>query len=249
MCHVNEISIFTPIRRMEIEQVTLTSEVRDNGLFEFQPLQNELLNPFEGIGLESRWELKMPHFSNLLDFNDVSDIMISIEYTAMDSFQYRYQVLQELDNSLGFNRAFSLRNDYPDQWYELANIEEEQGVFFVKFKLDRQQFPEGLENIRLDGNNILLHFVRQHEFTDEIEVFNLSLSSSDIETEMNLVTNNGTIHANQLTNELESSVNLFVELQLAFENNFFNRELFSEEKVLDILLVLPCVGDLRSYPL
>src|SRR5690606_226832 len=47
-----------PIRRMEAEQVALTGASRATGIFEFQAAQGELLNPFEGMGVESRWEFK-----------------------------------------------------------------------------------------------------------------------------------------------------------------------------------------------
>ncbi len=150
---------------MEIEQVALTGTSRATGLFEFQPVQSELLNPLEGMGIESRWEFKMPKFSNRMDYSMIADVLIEIDYTALDSFQYRYQVLQDIDNTLGFSRGFSLRNDYFDQWYELGTIPDETGAnlppITAEFELQREQFPQGVENICLDGSDILLHFVRK----------------------------------------------------------------------------------------
>lgn len=161
MINVNNTFQKVPIRRMEIEQVALTGTSRATGLFEFQPVQSELLNPFEGMGIESRWEFKMPKFSNRMDYSMIADVLIEVDYTALDSFQYRYQVLQDIDNTLGFSRGFSFKNDYPDQWYELAEVQEGNTEFSVEIELKRGQFPQGIENILLDGSDILLHFVRK----------------------------------------------------------------------------------------
>ena len=67
-----------PIRRLETEQVALTGASRATGVFEFQQQQGELLNPFEGTGIESHWEFKMPRFSNRMDLNRNSYFRVAI---------------------------------------------------------------------------------------------------------------------------------------------------------------------------
>ncbi len=239
-----------PIRRMEIDQIALTAPTQSNGLFELQPMQGELLNPFEGMGVESQWEFKMPKFSNRMDYNQIADVLIDVEYTAMESFQYRYQVLQDIDNTAHFARGFSFKNDFPDQWYELAEAQEGTETIIVEFELKRDNFPQGLNEIKLDGSNLLLHFVREGGFTDEIEVFDFNLASAE-DSQFVGETVDGTFHANELTNILsnQGGGTPFVKLRLSFDNNFFNRELFSEEKVQDIVLLVNCRADLPAYPL
>lgn len=236
-----------PIRRMEVEQVSLTSEVRSNGLFEFQPLQNELLNPFEGVGLESRWEFRMPKFSNLMDFNDIADINFEVEYTALDSFRYRYQVLQELDNTLDFNRAFSFKNDFPDQWYELAEASEDGNPLTVEIELKKENFPAGLLDLKLGSDNILLYFVRADDFEEEINIVNFDLASADPDFRKDGVTLNGLFKANALTGELTGNSPV-MKLKLELASGGIQQEIFKEEKVTDILLVLNLKGELPSYP-
>lgn len=241
-----------PIKRMETDQVALTGASRATGLFELQPMQNEFLNPFEGMGIESRWELKMPKFSNRMDFSQIADVVIEVDYTALDSFQYRFQVLQDIDNTLGFARGFSFKNDFPDQWYELAQAQEGSPSFYVDFELKREMFPQGAENIRLDGSNVLLHFARKDGFTDEVSIADFSLITAGSNTQpMDGVTVNGTFSANALSNVLntQSPAAPFVKLRLAFANTPINRELFSQEKVMDILLLVSCKADLPVYPL
>ncbi len=241
-----------PIRRMETDQVALTGASRATGLFELQPMQNDFLNPFEGMGVESRWEFKMPKFSNRMDFSNIADVVVEVEYTALDSFQYRFQVLQDIDNTLGFSRGFSFKNDFPDQWYELAQAQEGNTSFYVDFELKPEMFPVGVDNIRLDGSNLLLHFVRKNGFTDEISIADFSLITANSNSQpMEGVTLNGTFSANALSNVLntQSPAVPFVKLRLAFANTPMNRELFSEENVTDILLLVSCKADLPIYPL
>lgn len=241
-----------PIRRMEVDQVALTGASRATGVFEFQAAQGELLNPFEGMGVESRWEFKMPRFSNRMDYSTIADVLIEVDYTALDSFQYRYQVLQEIDNTLGFSRGFSFKNDYPDQWYELAEVQEGGTEFSVEIELKRDQFPQGIENIRLDGSNLLLHFVRKDGFTNEVSITDFSLVTTAVNSQpMSGITVDGTFNATALTNVLstQTPASPFVKLRLAFANTTLNRELFSMEQVTDILLLVSCKADLPVYPL
>lgn len=241
-----------PIRRMETDQVALTGASRATGLFELQPMQNEFLNPFEGMGIESRWELKMPKFSNRMDFSQIADVIIEVDYTALDSYQYRFQVLQDIDNTLGFSRGFSFKNDFPDQWYELAQAQEGNTSFYVDIELKPEMFPQGVQNIRLDGSNVLLHFVRKDGFTDEVSIADFSFVSSSASSQPMIgITVDGTFSANALTNVLstQSPATPFVKLRLAFANTPMNRELFSEENITDILLLVSCKADLPVYPL
>jgi hypothetical protein len=209
-----------------------------------------MLNPFEGMGIESQWEFKMPKFSNLMDYTQIADVIFEVEYTALDSFQYRYQVLQELDNSLDFNRAFSFKNDFPDQWYELAEASEESGDLSVEISLKKENFPEGILDLKLGSENILLYFARANGFEDEINITNFDLASADPEAlPKDGTTVNGVFKANALTTQLTGEspvVKLVLELD---SSSAIQKEIFKEEKITDILLVLNLKGELPNYPL
>jgi len=241
-----------PIRRLENEEIALSSPMSNNGLFELQPVQSqEFLNPFEGMGIESRWEFKMPRYSNRMDYSQIADVLVEVEYTALDNFQYRYQVLQETDNRYHFSRGFSFKNDFPDQWYELAEVQDDQEPFGVEFEIRRESFPQGLDNIHLDASDLLLHFVREDGFTDEIAIVDFNVVSADPETDLAGETLNGTFRANELTTILinQGGGTPFVKLRLYFANTPMNRELFRDEKVQDILLLMSCRAELPDYPL
>lgn len=238
-----------PVRRMETDQIALTSPAKDNGLFEMQPMQNELLNPFEGMGVESRWEFKMPKFSNRMDFSQIADVIIEVDYNAFEDYQYKYQVLQELNNNYSFNRGFSFKNDFADQWFSLANAQPGEDTFGVTFKFERSMFPRGIDNIRIDESTpVYLKFIRKDSFEDEIHTFYIGeMLTSQSSANFTPTTNNGLHLAGSLATVLSNS--LYSTLELQFDNTPINRELFSEENVTDIILLIGCKGDIPGYPL
>ncbi|HRO76947.1 MAG TPA: hypothetical protein PLP27_12470, partial [Crocinitomicaceae bacterium] len=202
---------------------------------------------------ESRWEFKMPKFSNRMDYGNIADVLVEIDYTALDSDQYRMQVLQDIDNTLGFSRGFSFRNNFTDQWYELQQAVEGTDYLSVDIEIKREDFAQGMDNIRLDGSNLLLHFVRKDGFVDEINIadFNLILDSAQNQQVFGGQTINGTFKANALSGVLNTQkpARPFVKLRLMFKNTEENREMFNQEKVLDIVLLMNCKGDLSVYPM
>lgn len=236
-----------PIRRMELDSVALTSAANATGVFELQPVNSDIMNPFEGMGLESRWEFKMPKFSNRMNYNNIADVLIAIDYTAFDSSVYREIVLQNIDRNLSFNRPFSFIYDFPDQWFELAEAEAGTNQFGVEFELKRENFPQGIENLRLNGSNIILYFVREEGYTKEIEVLDFNLK--DLTNQCGGTTIEGVFPTAGLMNSLGSTNNSPVmKLRLLFDNKPENRNLFKQGKIRDILIVVGCKAELPEYP-
>jgi Tc toxin complex TcA C-terminal TcB-binding domain len=134
----------TSIRR-DPEFVALTSPSNSSGVFELESLQPEFLLPFEGNGVDSTWEFRMPKASNQFDYRSIADVLITIEYTALNSFDYRQQVIQTLNPNLSADRPFSFRNQFADQWYDLNNSEQSKTPMKVKFQTIRQDFPPNVE--------------------------------------------------------------------------------------------------------
>ncbi|MDI9340180.1 MAG: hypothetical protein QM534_06360 [Sediminibacterium sp.] len=236
-----------PIRRMEPEQVALSAPNNASGVFELQAMQGELLNPFEGMGVESRWEFKMPHFSNRMDYDGIADVLLQVEYTALDSYAYRYQVLQELDDTLSFNRGFSFKSHFPDQWYELAQVQAASGNFGVDIELKREFFPAGIEDLKVAGGDVLLYFVREKGFDEEVSVAHFNISGLSGSSGGDTV--KGLFRAVALGSALGNNADPCRKLRLEFENSVANRALFSEGTIKDVLLLIPCKGTLMAYPL
>ena len=63
----------------------------------------------------------MPRAANLFDFQTIADVLLTIEYTALDSFDYRQQVIQSFRPSVSAERPYSFRQHFADAWYDLHN--------------------------------------------------------------------------------------------------------------------------------
>jgi peptidoglycan hydrolase-like protein with peptidoglycan-binding domain len=140
------------------ESIALTSPREATGLFELSPQPQEFLLPFEGIGVDTSWQLQLPRASNRFDFATIADVLITMDYTALDSSDYRAQVVGELGRRVGGERPFSFRHELADQWYDLNNPEqlEPDDRMRVQFQTRREDFPSNLEDLRIQ--HVALYF-------------------------------------------------------------------------------------------
>ena len=130
-----------------------------------------MLLPFEGLGVDTVWEFRLPKAANLFDFETIADILITIEYTALDSFNYRQLVQQQLNDRISADRAFSFRHSFADQWYQLNNPDPAQETMTVHFRTHREDFPPNIENLKIE--NVALYFAREGETPEEVTVTDL----------------------------------------------------------------------------
>jgi hypothetical protein len=164
----------TVLVRRPPEQVALSSPRESTGLFQEMDAQPELLRPFESLGVDTHWELRMPRAANPIDPSTIADVLVTIEYTALDSFDYRQQVIQALRPTVSANRPFSFRQQFADQWYDLNNPEQTATPMTVSFKTVREDFPSNVENLRIQ--QIILYFARANGKGFEVPVTSLRFS-------------------------------------------------------------------------
>lgn len=159
----------TVVIRRDPELVALSSPSNATGVFELDS-QPEMLLPFEAMGVDTTWELQMPKAANPFDYHTIADVLITVEYTALHSDDYRQQVIQRLDRSVSGERSFSFRQQFADQWYELHNPEQSATPMVVRFDTTRDDFPPNLDDDSLKVQNLLLYFVRADGATFEMPV-------------------------------------------------------------------------------
>jgi hypothetical protein len=106
-----------------------------------------MLLPFEGTGVDQVWEFRMPKAANPLDYSALADVLVTMEYTALNSHDYRQQVVQQLDRSVSFDTAFSFRNRFQDQFYDLYNPDQTSTPMVVHFRTERSDFPPNIEDL------------------------------------------------------------------------------------------------------
>ena len=163
--------------RRDPETVALSAPIGSTGVFEMD-VTSDMYLPFESHGVDGTWQLRLPKASNRFDFRTIADVLITIEYMALDSYDYGQQVIQQLNPTLQADRAFSFRNQFPDAWYDLHNSQlvEEPKQMVVQIRIGREDFPSNFERIGMQ--HVLLYFSRADGLSEEVQVDHLRLIDS-----------------------------------------------------------------------
>jgi hypothetical protein len=238
--------------RRDPELIAFTSTSSATGLLDLQPDQG-MLRPFESMGVDTNWELQLPKAANPFDFGTISDVLFTVEYTALQDFTYRQQVIQQLDDSLSAERVVSIRDQYADQWYALHNAEHAQTPMTVKFKLDRQSFPPNLDDVRIQ--QVMFAVARADGQTFEISNTQLMLTPQG-ETLAVGGAVDGT--ADGLVSTRRGNGSAWVPMigkspagdwELTLPNTEEMRNRFKDEEIDDLLLVVTYEGRTPAWPM
>lgn len=133
------------------QHVALSSGINDTGVFELN-FQDERYLPFEGTGAVSDWELQMPIASNRIDFESISDVIIKMNYTALDGGDNYYDeittlpVLQEAGNSVYFN----CNQNFASNWYCFMVTPPENDMQTFTFEPGKSLLVSHVENLVID---------------------------------------------------------------------------------------------------
>jgi hypothetical protein len=237
--------------RRDPEFVALTSPANSTGMFELESLQPDMLFPFEGNGVDSTWELRMPKASNQFDYRTIANALVTIEYVALNSFDYRQQVIQTLNPNLSADRPFSFRNQFADQWYDLNNPEQTKTPMKVKLQTFREDFPPNVETLKIQ--QVLLYFVRASQKTFELPVTELRFTEQG---------NQGTVGGNATPIDGKISTRSgnagswtamigkhpVGEWELTLPNTEEVKKHFLDEELDDILFVITYAGRTPEWP-
>lgn len=235
--------------------IALTSPANSTGLFDLTDTQSGLLLPFENLGVDTSWEFVMPQASNPLDFSTIADVLLTMDYTALDSPDYRQQVLQGMNQLMSADRAFSFRQDFADAWYDLNNSSQSATAMKVQFQTERGDFPPNIQDSSLTIAQLLLYFVAAKGATFPVGA-NLTLSGTD--TAGNSVTVNGTASSTsgQVLSTRRGNASgwmPFIGLRAAGSwtldlSKPDMSSLFQNGQVQDILFVITYSGRLSAWP-
>jgi hypothetical protein len=93
-----------------------------------------------------------------------------LDYAALNSFDYREQVIQTLDPELSNDQPFSFRQQFPDEWYDLHNPDQAATPMVVRFKTTLGDFLPNIDELKIqhlmfyvapaNGKSVELHGVR-----------------------------------------------------------------------------------------
>lgn len=240
----------TEVIRRDPETITLSSPQNETGVFQLKP-EGEKLNPFEKTGVDTSWELRMPKAANAFDYDTIADVLLTINYTALQSDTYRQQVIKRLDPEQSGQRAFSFTDEYADPWYDLHNPAQTDNPMTVRFETRRVDFPPNLEDVEIE--NVLLYYVTEDGVDTEDLKTTLAFTPEDGQgavggeatpVEQRISTRRGS--GNPWMPMIGKSVE--GEWKLSLPNTAKVKRLFDEEKIEDMLFVITYEGRVPEWP-
>jgi hypothetical protein len=134
-----------------IQSIVTSSGQNDSGLFETN-LHDERYLPFEGSGAISTWQVELPNDFRQFDYDTISDVILHVRYTAREGGDsLRQQATTELQAAVnamvrnqeqhGLAQLFSLRHDFPTEWYRFTATADAYGNHTQAFSLSKERFP------------------------------------------------------------------------------------------------------------
>jgi hypothetical protein len=141
--------------------IATSTAINDAGVFELS-FRDERYLPFEGAGAISSWRLELPRQLRMFDYNTIPDVIMHLSYTARDDGAFRDTVETAIVDSLttyastvGMHRLFSLRQEFPDAFYQFlqaAGAGQETRV-----TLGQQHFPYFLRTRTLSASGASIY--------------------------------------------------------------------------------------------
>jgi hypothetical protein len=141
------------------QSIATSSAQNDSGMFELNFRDDRYL-PFEGAGVISTWQIELPQDCNAFDFETISDVVFNLRYTARDggsalaAIAKQAAALPEPAPQLAANgsgaafpaqtnlaRFFSLKHEFPTEWYKFLNPPDTDTVQTMTLSLIRERFP------------------------------------------------------------------------------------------------------------
>ncbi len=232
------------------EEIALSSPRDATGLFDLDS-QPEMLLPFEGLGVDGHWELRMPKAANLFDYSTIADVLVTIEYTALDSFDYRQQIIRTLSPTISADRPFSFRQQFADQWYDLHNPDQTATPMTVRFTTLREDFATNLDHLKIQ--HVTLYFARTSGTTFEVPVTQLRfterggggpIGGGAISIDGMISTRNG--NGSSWTAMQDKTP--FGEWEMSLPSTGEMRKRFMDDDIEDILFVITYSGSTPEWP-
>lgn len=145
------------------EAIVTSTGNADSGMFETQ-LRDERFLPFESSGMISSWRLELPGEYPQFDYSTISDVILSIRYTAREGGdELRNAATAAISTLLTpssaattqpllFSTVLSCRSDFPTEWAHAASKQEELKIPISNKKL----LPYWMDAAQLVVRDVLL---------------------------------------------------------------------------------------------
>jgi len=168
-----------------IQSIVTSSGQNDPGLFEAN-LRDERYLPFEGTGVISDWSIELPSDFRAFDYDTISDAILHIRYTAREAggslktqaileLQEAINTITQSENGQGQARLFSLRHEFPTEWYRFLNPVGTTSQNTFKLTLSKDRFLFLFQGKTLSIDEIEVYVKVEPEFVNTHNESTLSL--------------------------------------------------------------------------
>ncbi|WP_374699415.1 neuraminidase-like domain-containing protein [Wolbachia endosymbiont (group A) of Limnophora tigrina] len=134
------------------QEIAISKADQDSGLFELS-FGDERYLPFEGTGAVSTWELSLPQATNRFDIGTISDVIIHLDYTALNGGETLSNQVKNLNQIKYYQGTLvmNLSSVYPEEWENFKQQAKGRSSE-LKFKLSPEIFPVHVKNPSADLN-------------------------------------------------------------------------------------------------
>jgi hypothetical protein len=232
------------------DRVQLSSPREASGVFELDA-QSEMLHPFEGIGVDTMWEFRMPKASNFLDYRTIADVLLLLDYTALHDADLETQVVQTIDSSVSAARPFSFRQQFSDAWYDLHNPDQTATPMQVRFATRLADFPPNLDDLRI--RQLTMYFIRAEGFSFELQNVGLRFKPAGALAAIGGLASSKDAIISTRTGSADSWIPVIGKKpvgtwELALSNDADTRKVFADDGLEDILLVVTYDATTPPWP-
>jgi Tc toxin complex TcA C-terminal TcB-binding domain/ABC toxin N-terminal region/Neuraminidase-like domain/Salmonella virulence plasmid 28.1kDa A protein len=114
------------------ESIACSSAQNDRGMFEFN-FNDERYLPFEGAGAITKWKLELPSTFRQFDYDTISDVIMQINYTALEDGSLKVEAESNLEGNLnilmdeltgeglGLQSIFSMKAEFANKLHLFLN--------------------------------------------------------------------------------------------------------------------------------
>ncbi len=217
------------------QQIAISKGTNDNGLFVLN-FQDERYLPFEGTGAISNWTLSMPKASNPINFDTITDVIITLSYTALEKGStISDAVTQNLTKFTG-QVALNLKQ-------ELLQSPNDNALSFV---VSPNLFRGNLKNYSISAStetsssiHLQLSLSDSGNAVNPLPILNLTISGNQIPLQLNKDENGIVSASSQSNKKIENIFTKPWSLSVQDGTGFL-----SPENVTDIALVVAYEGEI-----
>ncbi|UAY55448.1 Tc toxin subunit A-related protein [Arachidicoccus terrestris] len=227
------------------QEIIISTGINDSGVFQIN-FNDEQYLPFEGTGAVSSWSLRIPQASNQFPLRSISDIIISIDYTAEDagsSFAAQVTDLAPLKDYQGW-QYLSLRQLYSSAWFDFCQNPVDE-VYSLAFELISQMYPANLDSssIRLgnEAGEIGLVPVLQDGYEGGLPSFFMNNSATAWVEKTGMLP----VSDSDEAQEVPGKGNPWILKAQNVPDDLLKEGKIDPTKLLDILLIIPFSGTLN----